>query len=112
MAGLQYLKFGNKASFAATSRECFVVGALGFHGNPYDGRTPAKQLEQTARLCGRKAYGGDVFVDLGHRGHGYAGAARIHICGRGVKRAESDKRLSACLKNCGEKAKCSPHMRG
>ena len=81
MAGLQYLKFGNEASFAATSRDCFIIGALGLHGNSYDGCTPAKQLEQTARLCGRQAYGGDVFVDLGHRGHEYEGAARIHICG-------------------------------
>ena len=36
---------------------------------------------------------GDVFVDAGYRGHGYAGTARIHICGRGVRRTEADKRL-------------------
>jgi len=86
-------EFGNKASFASTSRECFVVGAMGLHGNPYDGHTLPKQLEQTARLCGRERYEGDVFVDLGYRGHGYEGPARIHICGRGVKRVEADKRL-------------------
>jgi len=86
-------EFGNKASFATTSLECFVVGAMGLHGNPYDAHTLSKQLEQTARLCGRKKYEGDVFVDLGYRGHGYKGSARIHICGRGVKRTEADKRL-------------------
>ena len=86
-------EFGNKASFATTSLEGFVVGAMGLHGNPFDGHTLSKQLEQTARLCGRERHEGDVFVDLGYRGHGYEGPARIHICGRGVKRAEADKRL-------------------
>jgi len=88
-------EFGNKASFATTSREGFVVGAMGLHGNPFDGHTLKGQLEQTARLTGRKAeeLTCDVFVDLGYRGHGYEGPAAIHICGRGVKRAEADNRL-------------------
>jgi IS5 family transposase len=88
-------EFGNKASFATTSREGFVVGAMGLHGNPFDGHTLKGQLEQTARLTGRKAeeLTCDVFVDLGYRGHGYEGPAAIHICGRGVKREEADKRL-------------------
>jgi IS5 family transposase len=86
-------EFGNKASIASTSRKSFVVGALGLHGNPYDGHTLPKQLEQTARLCGRKQYEGDVFVDRGYRGHKYTGPARIHICGMGVKRTEADKRF-------------------
>ena len=86
-------EFGNKASFATTSREGFVVGAMGLHGNPFDGHTLTGQQEQTKRLCGLKKYEGDVFVDLGYRGHGYTGGARIHICGRGVKRAASDGRL-------------------
>jgi IS5 family transposase len=86
-------EFGNKASFATTSREGFVVGAMGLHGNPFDGHTLKGHLEQTARLCGQKRYEGDVFADLGYRGHGYEGPARVHICGRGVKRTEADKRL-------------------
>ena len=86
-------EFGNKASAATTSRECFVVGAMGLHGNPFDGHTLKGQLDQTARLCGREKYEGDVFVDLGYRGHGYDGPARIHICGRGVKRTDADKGL-------------------
>ena len=85
-------EFGNKASFAVTSREGFVVGAMGLHGNPFDGHTLAEQLLQAERLCGKKI-AGDVFVDMGYRGHGYAGPARIHICGRGVKRRVVDKRL-------------------
>ena len=86
-------EFGNKASFATTSREGFVLGAMGLHGSPYDGHTLPGQLEQAARLCGRENIEGDVFVDLGYRGHGYSGPARIHICGRGVKRPEADGRL-------------------
>jgi IS5 family transposase len=86
-------EFGNKASFATTSREGFVVGAMGLHGNPFDGHTLTGQLEQMERLCGLEKYAGDVFVDLGYRGHGHEGPARIHICGRGVKRTEAERRL-------------------
>ena len=85
-------EFGNKASFAATSREGFVVGAMGLHGNPFDGHTLSDQLKQAERVCG-KEISGDVFVDLGYRGHGYKGPAQIHVCGRGVKRRDVDKRL-------------------
>jgi len=103
-------EFGNKASFATTSREGFVVGALGLHGNPYDGHTLPKQLAQTEKLCARKITG-DVFVDLGYRGHGYTGAASIHVCGRGVKRAATDGRLK---KWCRRRAAIEPvlgHMK-
>ena len=85
-------EFGNMSSFASTSRECFVVGALGLHGNPYDGHTLKKQLEQTERITARKITG-DVFVDSGYQGHDYDGAARIHICGPKAKRSEVDKKL-------------------
>jgi IS5 family transposase len=72
-------EFGNKASFASTSLEGFVVGALGLHGNPYDGHTLSPQLEQVERLCGGRRIG-RVFVDRGYRGHGYTGPVEVHIC--------------------------------
>jgi IS5 family transposase len=42
-------EFGNKASCATTSREGFVIGALGLRGNPCDGHTLSGAIEQAER---------------------------------------------------------------
>jgi IS5 family transposase len=62
----------------ATSREGFVIGALGLRGNPSDGHTLPGAIEQAERLCGDRKLG-RVFVDQGYKGHGYAGDTEIHI---------------------------------
>ena len=82
-------EFGNKVGVVTTSREGFVIGIKGFHGNPYDGHTLGACLEQAERVIGR-AIRGDVFVDRGYRGHDYEGEATVHIAGK--------KRLSRTLK--------------
>ncbi len=74
-------EFGNKASFVSTNRECFVLGALGFHGNPYDGHTLPASMEQAQRLCGSHRIR-EAFVDRGYRGSGYEGEVAVHICDR------------------------------
>jgi IS5 family transposase len=80
-------EFGNKASLATTSREGLAVGAMGLHGNPYDGHTLSAQLEQVERLCGENANRLErVFVDRGYQGHGYEGELEVHICGPKSKR--------------------------
>ena len=43
-------EFGCKVSVAATSRGGWFVGALAFAGNPYDGHTLSRTLEQMRRL--------------------------------------------------------------
>jgi len=40
---------------------------------PYDGRTLNAAIEQAERLSGQKI--GEVFVDMGYRGHDYEGSA-------------------------------------
>ena len=72
-------EFGNKASFVSTSKEGFLVGALGLHGNPYDGHTLSQALAQSERLCGGRKIG-RAFVDRGYRGHDYSGTVEVHIC--------------------------------
>lgn len=58
-------ELGNKASFVTTSKERFVIGAIGLHGNPHDARTLSGAIEQAERLCdGRKL--GRAFVDQGY----------------------------------------------
>ena len=72
-------EFGVKVSIAATNRDNFVVGMFAEHGNPYDGHTLCRALEQVERITGKAIERG--FVDRGYRGHGMAGPA-IFISGR------------------------------
>jgi len=77
-------EFGVKVSLVATSREGFVIGAQALHGNPYDGHTLPGALKQAGELAGRELKG-DVFVDLGYRGHEYEGPATVNVVGRKLK---------------------------
>jgi IS5 family transposase len=65
-------EFGVKASLATTNERCkggqFVLGAMSLPGNPYDGHTLGDQLDQVARVTGRKP--ARAYVDRGYRGHG------------------------------------------
>ena len=65
-------EFGVKASLATTNERCkggqFVLGAMSLPGNPYDGHTLGDQLDQVARVIGRKP--ARAYVDRGYRGHG------------------------------------------
>jgi IS5 family transposase len=72
-------EFGVKVGMATTSKGNWVVGIQAFPGNPYDGHTLEKTLEQMERLTGKQAR--EVFVDKGYRGHGYTGETQVHIVG-------------------------------
>jgi transposase, IS5 family len=69
-------EFGCKVSVAATSRGGWFVGALAFHGNPYDGHTLSDTLAQVERLAILPEH---VFVDQGYRGHGWLGSSTVHV---------------------------------
>jgi IS5 family transposase len=75
-AGKPY-EFGNKVSVAVSSRGGWFVGAMSFTGNPYDGHTLAEQMKQVDQLIGKQVK--EVHVDMGYRGHDYAGNATIHV---------------------------------
>ena len=77
-------EFGCKVSLVATSKEGFVLGAQALHGNPYDGHTLRGALAQAGALSGLELKG-DVFVDLGYRGHDYEGPATVNVVGRDLK---------------------------
>ena len=46
-------EFGVKVSVVTTNRDNFVVGMFAEHGNPYDGHTLAKAIEQVQQVTGR-----------------------------------------------------------
>jgi IS5 family transposase len=73
-------EFGCKVSVAATNESNWIVGTQALHGNPYDGHTLAKAIEQIERITGKKVK--EAFVDKGYRGHDYTGDAEVYITGR------------------------------
>jgi hypothetical protein len=70
-------EFGNKVSVAVSSQGGWFVGSKSFSGNPYDGHTLAEQMKQVEKLLGKQIK--EVYVDMGYRGHDYAGQAAIHV---------------------------------
>jgi transposase, IS5 family len=78
-------EFGCKVSVATTSKSNWIVGTQALHGSPYDGHTLGGAIGQVERLTGQTP--GDVMVDQGYRGHGYAGSAIVHVVRTIPKRA-------------------------
>jgi len=70
-------EFGNKVSVAVSGQGGWFVGSKSFTGNPYDGHTLAEQIKQVEKLLGSHVK--EVHVDMGYRGHDYAGQAAIHV---------------------------------
>jgi IS5 family transposase len=54
-------EFGDKASFATTSREGFTVGAMGLHGNPFDGHIGRADKSCTSTAIGYTVMNDDDF---------------------------------------------------
>lgn len=85
-------EFGCKAGFVTTAKNCFVVGAMAFEGNPFDGHTLRKNLSQTKRFLGVEQLG-DVYVDEGYKGHDCEDIADVTVVKRGWrKKKRSEKR--------------------
>jgi IS5 family transposase len=62
---------------ARTASGQFIVGYQALPGNPYDGHTLSRQIEQVERLTGvivERAYG-----DRGYKGHKHGGKAKVFI---------------------------------
>jgi IS5 family transposase len=79
-------EFGCKVSVVTTSKHNWVVGIDAWHGNPYDGSTLKKTLEQVERVAMIQPT--EAFVDRGYRGSQYhpEGVA-VYVSGRrGLRR--------------------------
>lgn len=73
-------EFGCKVGFVTSASTNWIVGAMAFHNNPYDGHTLAQALEQTENLTGIELK--QATCDLGYRGHNYEGNCDIQIVNR------------------------------
>ena len=81
-------EFGVKVSLTTTNRRCeggqFILHTRALPGNPYDGHTLKKVIEETSSLTGCEIE--RVYVDKGYRGHRLTGRPRVFQSGqkRGV----------------------------
>lgn len=69
-------EFGCKVSVATTSKGGWFVGAKAIPGNPYDGHTLGRAMEQVERIIPAPDH---AYVDMGYRGHDYEGCCDIHV---------------------------------
>ncbi len=73
-------EFGCKVGFVTSAQSNWILGAMAFHGNPYDGHTLKDNLEQVKRITGIVPEQGTC--DMGYKGHGYDGTCTINIVNR------------------------------
>ena len=86
-------EFGQKISVATTNRGNWIVGVDLCADNPYDGHTLTAALATIEHTTQVKVT--DAYVDKGYRGHGYKGAATVHLAGsslRGLTRTKQRRR--------------------
>ncbi len=76
-------EFGSKVSVVSTSKENWVVGAEAFSGNPFDGHTLARSLDQAQRIGGH--YPKEAYCDKGYRGAGLLEGVHCDVFIPGVK---------------------------
>lgn len=60
-------EFGNKAGYVTTAKSNWILGAIGFTSNLYDGHTLGKNLGQAEKITGIEIK--QAAVDKGYRGH-------------------------------------------
>ncbi len=81
-------EFGVKVSITTTNKRCkggqFILHATALPGNPYDGHTLKKVIEETEALTGREIE--RAYIDKGYRGHDAPKPLRVFKSGqkRGV----------------------------
>ena len=59
-------EFGNKVGVVTTCKGNWVLSSKAFHGNPYDGATLKKSLENAEKITGIRVR--ESYVDRGYRG--------------------------------------------
>jgi len=80
-------EFGNKAGLVTSAKSNWILGALGFEGNPYDGHTLKDSLTQAQRMTGIGI--NQAVCDLGYRGHEAEGT-KVLIVPRNKKGAAKE----------------------
>lgn len=69
-------EFGCKVSLSITHRNNWITSSAALHGNPFDGHTLSATIERSESNTNTEVK--EAYVDLGYRGHDYAGEATIY----------------------------------
>lgn len=85
----QRYEFGCKVGFVTSAKGNWILGAIGFKGNPYDGHTLKKSLDQAKELTGIEIK--QATCDKGYRGHGIKDST-VNIVPRLKKKASRSVR--------------------
>jgi IS5 family transposase len=72
-------EFGNKVGIVSSSKDNFILGCLGFHGNPFDGHTLQRCLDQAAKNVESLGEIKEAYTDRGYKGNNYIGNIMINI---------------------------------
>jgi IS5 family transposase len=70
-------EFGNKVSYAVTSKTSFIVGFASFIGNPHDGKTLSQTIDSVERITSKSPK--RIFVDNGYPGNNYNGSGKVFM---------------------------------
>jgi IS5 family transposase len=102
-------EFGVKVGIVTPHKKNFVIGAHALPGNPFDGHTLEKSLDQVERLTGIRP--AQTYVDNGYRGHDEKGSdvfvarqakgRKTATTRRAMKRRSAVEPLIGHLKNDG-----------
>lgn len=79
-------EFGNKVAIVSSSRKNFILSAVSFQGNPYDGHTLQESLEKAVEMTKEVGEIKQAFADGGYKGSGYKGGIEIHIVKKGLRK--------------------------
>ena len=84
-------EFGCKVGLVTASKTNWILGALAFHGNPWDGHTLEPALAQAEAISGVAPK--MAICDLGYRGHGYKGKCKVEVVNRYRKKIPKALRM-------------------
>lgn len=77
-------EFGCKVSVVTTAKKNWVLSAVAYHGNPYDGATLISSIEHAEKMADKKCQ--HAFVDRGYRGEKYHPQhMEVHVAGDETK---------------------------
>jgi len=83
-------EFGVKTGIVCSLSKGFVFGCKVFRGNPFDGRTLKENLQSVEEKLSFFGKLKRAFVDLGYRGHNYAGEVEVYVVPRSLKRYDKE----------------------
>ena len=98
-------EFGSKASLAITKNSSIIIGVASFQGNPYDGDTLKKTIENIHFNLGKAP--ARIYADRGYRGREYVETTQVFIP-QPPKKDDTPAEKKKARKNFGRRSSIEP----